>query len=70
MRTNFHNSGVPYVGIHCVCFSVVTISCLDKIDKKYYPQVKLKCKYVLKGNKMNNFTDLRLELDSPDSDFK
>ena len=70
MHKNFHDGGVPDVCMQSVSLSIVTIDCINKIDKKYYPQVQLQCKYVVKKNKMNNFIDAGLELHSSDSDFK
>ena len=42
-------------GTHCVCS---LIHYVFKMGKNYYPQVFLeKCKYIVKNNKMNSFTN-------------
>ena len=42
-------------GTHCVCS---LIHYVFKMGENYYPQVFLeKCKYIVKNNKMNSFTN-------------
>ena len=36
MHTNLHNSGVPKVGLNCVCLFITKIDSIVKIDTIYY----------------------------------
>lgn len=62
---DIHGSEVPKEGMYCVYLLVITIDSTMKINGKYYPKVYLEqCKYVVKEDKLINFKDAELELDS------
>ena len=43
---NFDNNIIPQEQIEYICIPCITIDCILKIEKKYYPQVYLEqCKY-------------------------
>lgn len=53
---------MPKEGTHCICFSVILIDSVFKINKNYYSQVFLEeCKYIVKKNKTNKFIDKDLK---------
>ena len=56
INTDFHNSGMPKDGFGCICFSIILIGSVSKINKSYYPQVLFRRKQMPCQRKKDNPT--------------
>ena len=70
-RTTFNdNNYIPMERNHYICFPVIDIDSVLKIDKRAYPQAYLEqCKYKLKKRKIVNYIDDEIIDEDSDSDI-
>ena len=65
IKTNFLRNGAPKENMHYTCIAYITVDCVMKTDKKYFPQVYLEeCKYKIKKIQMPRFINAELKSDS------
>ena len=65
VNTNFQSKKVPKENASYKCLSLIMLDSGISVNKKYYPQTLLEeCKYVVKNNKMDNFINDDLDLNS------
>ena len=56
--TNFQGKKTPKESSSYNCIALVSIDCVIRMNKKYYPQAYLcECKYQERKNKIENMTD-------------
>ena len=69
VNTNFQGKETPKGDSSYKCLSLIMLDSVEKVRKKYYPQVFLKeCKYVKRKNKMFNYINDDLEMTSSNDD--
>ena len=69
VNTNFQGKETPKGDSSYKCLSLIMLDSVEKVRKKYYPQVLLKeCKYVKRKNKMFNYINDDLEMTSSNDD--
>ena len=62
---NFQDKKIPKENASYNCIALVSVDCVIRINKKYYPQAYLcECKYQERKNKIENMTDDDLASDS------
>ena len=65
VNTNFQSKKVPKENASYKCLSLIMLDSGISVNKKYYPQTLLEeCKYVVRNNKMDNFINDDLDLNS------
>ena len=48
VNTNFQGKKVPKESISYKCLSLIMLDSVIRVNKKYYPQTLLECKYVIR----------------------
>ena len=67
VNANFQGKKVPKEIASYKCLSLLMLDSVIRVNKKYYSQTLLEeCKYVIRKNKMENFTNDDLDLRSSD----
>ena len=68
VNTNFQGKKVPKENASYKCLSLIMLDSVIKVNNKYYPQTLLEeCKYVIRKNKLENFINDDLDLNSSDN---
>ena len=63
--TNFQGKKTPKESSSYSCIALVSIDCVIRMKKKYYPQAYLcECKYKIRKNEIENIIDNNLASDS------
>ena len=65
--TNFHKK-MPKEKAPCKCLSIIMIDSVIRVNKKYYPQTLLECKYMQEKIKIENYINEDLVDSESDSD--
>ena len=67
VNTNFQGKKVPKESTSYKCLVLIMLDSVIRVNKMYYPQTLLEeCKYVIRKDKLENFTNDDLDLSSSD----